>query len=169
MSRASTIKYYAPFTFFLLMLLDGQMTRALDSIFHQNFFIHPHTLMLALVLATFQLSRRYMLITATIIGVLMDSYYIGIIGIYALCLPLIVLLCYQIFQYVHPNAFTLLLAVIIFVTVLETSLLLVQGVFSLADVNFVNFITQTLGPTLLLNIALFLILIIPFKKLFIFK
>lgn len=169
MTRVQSIKWYAPFAFFILMLLDGQLTRAFETFSKENFFIHSHILLLALVLASFQLSRRYMLVAATVIGALMDSYYLGIIGIYTLCLPLIVYVCYQVFSVLQPNAFTMLLAVILFVTFLETSLLLIQGVFSLANVDAVLFITRTLGPTLLYNLALYLILYIPFKKLFIFK
>lgn len=165
MMEKENLKYYAPFVFFLLMLLDGQMTRALEEFSKDIFFLHSHMLMLALVLASFQLTRRYMLTSAVIIGVLMDSYYIGIIGIYALCLPLIVLLCYQIFTYVRPNGFTLLLSVILFVTFLETTLLGVHLAFSLAQVDLAVFVTRTLGPTLILNVALFLVLVFPFKKL----
>lgn len=148
------------------MLLDGQITQSLESFSQNTFFIHSHMLMLALVLASLQLSKRYMVITSVIIGILMDSYYIGIIGIYALCLPIIVLLCYRIFSFVKPTGFTLLVSVIIFVTVLEVGLLLVHLIFSLATVQGVLFVTRTLGPTLLLNVGLFLILILPFKKLF---
>lgn len=169
MMERESLKYYAPFVFFLLMLLDGQMTRALEGFSKEVFFLHSHMLMLALVLASFQLSRRYMLTSAILIGALMDSYYIGIIGIYALCLPLIVLLCYQIFSYIEPNGFTLLLAVILFVTFLETSLLGVHLLFSLAKVDLGVFVTRTLGPTLLLNVGLFLILVFPFKKLFAYQ
>ena len=169
MTRAQAVRWYAPFAFFILMLLDGQLTRAFERFSADNLFMHSHMLLLALVLASFQLSERYMLISATVLGMIMDSYYLGILGIYTLCLPLIVLVCYQVFSVLQPNVFTMMLAVVLFVTFLETSLLVIQGVFGLAAVEPVIFITRTLGPSLLLNLVLFLLLIIPFKKLFIIK
>ncbi|WP_071130147.1 rod shape-determining protein MreD [Enterococcus timonensis] len=169
MIQKGNLKYYAPFIFFLFMLLDAQITRALEVVSQDTVFWHAHLLMLALVLATLKLSRRYMVISSIVIGLVMDSYYIGIIGIYALGLPLLVLLAYQIFQYVEPNLFVLLLTVIILVTFLEVALLVIQMIFSLAAIVPAVFITRTLGPTILLNVAIFLILIIPLKKLFGFK
>ncbi len=160
------VPYYAPFFFFLCMLLDGQIARVINSYFQHAIYFHSYLLVLALVFASFVVSKTYLLVAATIIGVMMDSYYVGIIGLYALGLPLVVLMAYFIFSHVKGNLWSIAMADVLFVTFLETALLLVHVAFSFITFHPAIFITRTLGPTLLLNILLLILLNQPLKKLF---
>lgn len=160
------VRYYAPFIFFLSMLLDGQIARVTNSYFHHAMYFHSYLLILAFVFSSFILSRRYLLVSAVILGIMMDSYYVGIIGLYALGLPLIVLMIYFIFQHVTKNLWTITMADILFITFLESALLLVHAAFSFVAFHPAIFITRTLGPTLLFNTLLLLLIHKPLEKLF---
>ena len=110
--------------------------------------------------------KRYLLITTVVLGAIFDTYYIGVIGIYAVALPLMVFIMYSMSSYIHFNIFTEFFSMIIFVTGYELFTLAVQLIFKLVSVNNTYFITRYLGPTLLLTMILFAVFVFPFKKLF---
>ncbi|WP_165005237.1 MULTISPECIES: rod shape-determining protein MreD [unclassified Enterococcus] len=166
MLKKETMKYYLPVILFFLMLIDGHMTRMLGEWTHGVYMPTAHFLILALLCCSLKFSKRYLLITTIIIGAIFDAYYIGVIGIYAVAIPVIVLLMYSMKKIIHINVFTEFFSMIIFVTGYELFTMLVQLVFKLAVVNSTYFITRFLGPTLLLNMILFVLFIFPFKKLF---
>lgn len=78
MIRKENVKYYAPVIFFLLMLIDGQLTQAAGNLTDNVYFANAHFLLLAFLMAVPNLSKRYLLITALVLGLISDSYYIGI-------------------------------------------------------------------------------------------
>lgn len=160
------VYYFAPFVFFFLLLLDGQLTRLLDTWTKNIHIANAHFLLLAFLVAAAYLPKGYLLITAFIMGLIYDMYYVGVVGVYALIIPVIVLLMYTFQNTIQQNLFTLFFSMIIFVTLFETASLLIQMVFKLAEVDSMYFITRFLGPTLLLNMIIFVIFIFPFKKLF---
>lgn len=167
MLTKETLRYYAGPILFILMLVDGQFTRLIDNAVGDAYIANSHLLILALICACYQLSSRYMIITSVILGVLYDLYYIGVVGINALAFPVIVLAMYGVYRVLYENVFTMFFGMIIFITAYEIITLGIQLLFHMADVSNTYFITQFLGPTLLLNMALFVVLIIPFRKLFI--
>lgn len=169
MLQKETIKYYAPILFFLLLLFDGQLTSFLDSWGQNEYFAVSHLLLIVLMLAAVNLPKSYMLPASLIVGFLYDTYYVGIIGIYMVTFFLLMLLIYQLDATINTNTFTMFFGMIIFVTLFEICALFLQVVFQLTDVNVVLFISRVLGPTLLLNMILFFILIYPLRKLFVIK
>ncbi|MBO0482284.1 rod shape-determining protein MreD [Candidatus Enterococcus courvalinii] len=166
MLKKETMKYYLPVILFFLMLLDGQVTRVLGEWTKGVYMANAHFLILALLFCSLSFSKRYLLITTIILGAVFDMYYIGVIGIYAVALPLIIFIMYSMSQTIHTNIFTEFFSMIIFVTGYELFTLIIQLIFKLAIVNTNYFITQFLGPTLLLNMIIFAIFVFPFKKLF---
>ncbi|ASZ08509.1 MULTISPECIES: rod shape-determining protein MreD [Enterococcus] len=166
MLKKETMKYYLPVILFFLMLLDGQVTRVLGEWTKGVYMANAHFLILALLFCSLSFSKRYLLITTIVLGAIFDMYYIGVIGIYAVALPLIVFIMYSMSQIIHTNIFTEFFSMIIFVTGYELFTLIIQLIFKLAIVNKNYFITQFLGPTLLLNMIIFAIFVFPFKKLF---
>lgn len=160
------LRYYAPLLFFLVMLVDGQIARVTNSYFEHTIYFHSYLLILLIIFSTTYFSKTYLVVLTIVIGIMMDSYYIGIIGLYALGLPLVTLMAYFIFKHVNTNLWTKAMADIIFVTFLETGLLLVHVAFSFVTFHPIIFVTRTLGPTILLNLFLFVLLSLPLKKLF---
>lgn len=160
------LKYIIPVLFFLLMLIDSHITSFFADISEGFYIANAHFLLLGALCASQVFSRKYMLIMMTVLGLIYDSYYIGIIGIYAVALPLVVFFMYSLSNAINMNIFTMFFGWIILITGYELYSLVVQLIFQFATGDTLFFVTRYLGPTLLLNMALFMICIIPFKKLF---
>ncbi|KAF1295249.1 rod shape-determining protein MreD [Enterococcus sp. JM4C] len=169
MLRKEYVRYYAPAVFFLLMLLDGQFTRVVGIWSNGGYLANVHLLLLAVLCGCITLPKRFMILTTIILGIIYDSYYIGVIGIFAVALPVTVLCMYGLAKTINTNVFTLFFGYIIFITSFEAISLAIQFIFKLAVIDGSVFITQYLAPTLLLNMGLFVLLIVPFKKLFVIK
>lgn len=166
MLTKENVKYYAFPVFFILMLLDAQVTRLIETGTHDVYIANAHLFLLALMCGCRTLPKRFMLITGLILGALFDVYYIGVLGIYAVSLPLMIWAMYGLYNVLYRSIYTMFFGMIIFVTTFEMVNLGIQLLFNLADVNSTYFVTRFLGPTLLLNLILFVIFVIPFKKLF---
>ncbi|MBO0444727.1 rod shape-determining protein MreD [Enterococcus sp. AZ170] len=166
MIRKENVKYYAPVVFFLLMLVDGQMTQAAANITDNVYFANAHFMLLAFLMAVPNLSKRYLLITSVVLGLICDSYYIGIIGIYTVALTATVMMMYRFQRVVHTNLPTAFFGMIIFVTTYELIAVGLQVIFKLSNVAPLLFITKVLGPTLLFNMLIFVIFSYPLKRLF---
>lgn len=169
MLRKEYVKYYAPIVFFLLMLIDGQLTRSVGIWSNGGYLANVHLLLLAVLCGCIVLPKRFMIITTIVIGILYDSYYIGVIGISAVALPITVLCMYGLSKTINMNVFTIFFGYIIFITSFEIISLAIQFVFKLAIIDGSVFIAQYLGPTLLLNMGVFVLFIVPFKKLFVIE
>lgn len=166
MIRKENVKYYAPIVFFLLMLIDGQTTKMLETWTDNVYFANVHFMLLAFLMAIPNLSKRYLLVTSLVLGMVCDSYYIGIIGIYTVALPATVMLMYAFSQVVHTNMLTGFFGMVIFVTFYELVAVTLQVIFQLSIVSPVVFIASVLGPTLLFNMLFFVLFAYLFKKLF---
>lgn len=164
--KKSTMIYWLPLVLFILMLVDGQVSNFLRGMTQNQLVLNSHALIFILIFASFKVKKNYLLTVSIILGLLFDNYYYGIIGIYMLCLPLMVLMLYKINESIKPSVFSILMSLIIFVTFIEGSTFFLQTIFQLIKGNPLTFITNVLGPTLLLNITLFVLLIYPLKKLF---
>ena len=101
-----------------------------------------------------------------VLGLFYDCYYLGIIGIYTVCLTVMVWLLYVFHGVIYQNLYTMFFALVIFVTGYEVILLVTQILFKLSATTSVFFISRYLAPTLLVNIILFAITLIPLKRLF---
>lgn len=166
MIRKENVKYYAPVVFFLLMLIDGHLTQSAQRLTDNVYFASAHLMLLAFLMAVPNLSKRYLLITALIIGMICDSYYIGVIGIYTVALTATVMMMYHFQKVVHTNLLTAFFGMIIFVTTYELISVGLQVAFHLSNVAPLLFITRVLGPTLLFNMLIFVIFSYPLKRLF---
>lgn len=169
MKKSDVSRYWMVLSLFLLMLVDAQISNFLKQRFSDNIAINSSLLLLVLMFGTFRYSKRYMLIVATFIGLLFDSYFYGVIGIYLLCLPLSVYLVFTIFNYVKPTIASLFLSFIIMITFVQSATVFIQTVFQVVKIDTGSFITENLGPTLIFNGVVFIILIYPLKKLFLKK
>lgn len=166
MIRKENVKYYAPVVFFLLMLIDGQLTQGAERLTDNVYFANAHFMLLAFLMAVPNLSKRYLLIASLILGMVCDSYYLGIIGIYTVALTATVMLMFQFQNVVHTNLLTAFFGMVIFVTTYELIAVGLQVIFRLSNVAPLLFITRVLGPTLLFNMLIFVIFSYPLKRLF---
>lgn len=160
------LKLYTGPVLFLLLLLDTQFTRIFETITQHHYLANAHLFLIAVMVCCMVLPRRYMLIAGTILGLLFDSYYIGAIGIYTVAIPFVIWLMYLLAGVLYRNVFTMFFGTIIFITLYELVVVAIQLLFDLTSVSMNFFMARFLGPTLLLNLVLFILFIFPFKKLF---
>lgn len=155
-----------PIFFFLLLLIDGQITRVIGTASRGQFTALSCLLLIAFIPAVQSFSKTYSIILALILGLLGDSYFIGILGIHGFLLPLAVFFLYKYRDVINTNVLSQFFGLIIFITLYEVGLALMQFLFQLAQPNIIWFITQLLGPTLIANTILFFLVIFPFRKIY---
>ncbi|MBV7391757.1 MULTISPECIES: rod shape-determining protein MreD [Enterococcus] len=163
MIRQDKVKILAPFILFLSLLLDAHISSVIASFFDNRYLVSVHLTLVFLLVISKLVNEQFLIITMIVIGMIIDIYYTGMIGIYAAVMPLIVWLMYKFGKIIHQNIFTMFFGMIIFVTIWNVALLLLQLVFRLVSVNLLYFITQNLWPSLIANIVVFIIVIIPIE------
>ncbi|CEN29228.1 MAG: rod shape-determining protein MreD [Lactococcus sp.] len=162
MSRFS-FQFFTPLILLGLMLVDGHITQALSN---TDMTVTSSLFLIFLTYSILQHSYRYMVLIAFIIGVIYDSYYIGVYGIASLLFPLIVLFVYNIRQTVFENRLTRIFTVIIIVTAFEFFSAAIMLLFQLATFNFGNYIIYEMAPSLILNVTFAILLQFPLEKMY---
>lgn len=165
MEKKTIMKFILPLILIVLMLLDGQLSNLWRIVTSNYVYLNSHLLLMGLILGCLNLNKRYIIIMSIVLGILFDIYYYSIIGINMVSLPLTVWLIYGVFDYVKPSILSILLSLVIFITIMDSSAYLIQAIFKLINGDVLSFITQNLGPTLIMNILLFIIFGYPIKKL----
>ncbi|MGX7059654.1 rod shape-determining protein MreD [Vagococcus humatus] len=158
-------KYVYPIGLLLVMLADGQISNGLRTLSHNSLFLSSHLFLLGLIMGSLYFSKTYMVTLSIVLGWIFDNYYYSILGINMVSLPLTVLLIYLVFEYVEPSILSLILSLVIFITIMDSSLFLVQIVFKLIYSDALVFITKQLGPTLLMNLAVVILFSYPLRHL----
>ena len=161
MISRTTLKYITPFLLFFLFLIDAHVTRIIAAWTDNIYVANAHLALLVLLIVSRVVNERFLLGTSLVLGTLYDLYYIGVIGIYAVIFPLLVMVFYFFKKTIQQNILTLFFTVVISVTLIELISLLLQSVFGLTGVSSDFFVPRYLGPTLLFNILTFVILIFP--------
>ena len=160
MSRFS-FQFFTPFILLVVMLLDGQLTHLLST---NVTTVTSCLLLIFLTYSILQHSYHYVVIVAFVIGLIYDSYYIGVYGIASLLFPLIALFVYNIRQTVFVNSLTRIFTFIIIVSVFEfLSGAIILG-FQISSFNFVDYVIYEMAPSLFLNIFFAIVLQSPLEK-----
>lgn len=165
MKDSVVIKIWLPFILLMATLLDAQISNILRLTFDNQYVILSHFMLLGLILASLFFKRGYLMTLSIILGLIIDSYYYGILGIFTVSLPITVSLAYWIFKYVRPTIASLFLSLVIFITLMDSSAYFIQVIFNLIEGDFINFIARELGPTLIMNIFFYVLLAYPINKL----
>lgn len=153
---------------FLAFYLDGLMKWAfLNNMNHGTFAVLPQLMLMLIVMLTMRIDNRRQLITyGVVFGLIYDSYYYGIIGLYTILLPLLMVgIDHFKFLLVKNNLGYELSIYFLSLTFLQSGIYLLERLLQQTNTNVFDFITYTLGPTLLWNIVVFFILYIPLNNL----
>lgn len=162
--KKSLVKVTLPFVLVIVMLLDGQISNNLRLLTNNTIYFNSHLLLLGLILASLHFSKRYMMILSVCIGILFDVYYYSLVGINMVSLPVTVLLIYMVFNHIEPSIISISISLVIFITIMDASAYMLPVIFKLINGNILEFIAKNLGPTLLFNVVMFLLLVYPLKK-----
>jgi len=167
--RYSRLKILFPIGLFVALFLDG----SLSNVFAGKLFSYPYSSVLHLVLmwiifAVFLDDRDDLSIGmwSFFVGLVFDWFYTGIFGVYMIGLPLIVYICRQIKPWLDQNFLTLLMVYIINLTILETFTFIWYSMSHVASSTVADFTVYTLGPTIATNLAIFVILYYPMRRLY---
>lgn len=166
MEKKSYYPYYLPILLFIAMLVDGHVSSAMMGMLSIPMTFTSHLVLLILMFSTFKVSQTYLMICATIIGLLYDSYFYNVLGINLILFPIIVFFMYRLFEYVEPNTLTLILSFIVFVTLISIGRAVLLSIFKLTTANFLDFFTRNLAPSLLINVLYICLLVIPLSKVY---
>lgn len=162
--RKSVMRVLLPFILLLLMLLDGQISHSLRPVSNNYLYLNSHLMLIGLVIGCLYYQKRYMVTLAVFLGLFFDVYYYSIIGINVVAMPLTVLLIYVVFDYVRPSIISILLSLVIFITIMDSSAYILQAIFKIIKGDTLGFVVKNLGPTLVMNGIFFILLIWPIKK-----
>ncbi|MCH4008456.1 rod shape-determining protein MreD [Companilactobacillus sp.] len=152
----------------LAFYLDGLIKWAfLNNMNTGDLTFVPQLMLMVLVMLTIRIDSRRMILTYGIIfGLIYDSYYFGIIGLYTILLPLILVgIDHYKFLFSKTSVGLEMSVYFLSLTALQSGVFLLEKLFRLASADVGDFITFILGPTLLWNIVVFFVLYVPFANL----
>lgn len=152
----------------LAFYLDGLIKWSfLNNMNTGNLTVVPQLMLMVLVLLTFRIDSRKTILTYGIVfGLIYDSYYFGIIGLYTILLPLILVgIDHYKYLFAKSSVGYEMSVYFLALTTLQAGVFLLEKLFRLASADVGDFITFILGPTLLWNIVVFFILYVPFADL----
>ncbi|KRN88972.1 rod shape-determining protein MreD [Ligilactobacillus ceti] len=161
------MKYLFPIGLFLALFLDGSLTLAFDQYFFTPFIaIESRLVLLWLIMAVCYSEVEHILLWSGFVGAIFDIYYLGVMGIFILIFPLIVYLTREIMQFLNRSFIVVLLVYLIDITVVTILFYWVNSLIGFTSVSVTEFISRTLGPTLVYNLLWFVLLYYPLERLF---
>ena len=114
--KKKTINYVMIPLFFFAMLLDAHLTSTFVSWSQDTYVWETHLLLLLMLFSGDRLTKRYMILSALLLGSIFDLYYIGLLGIYAVALPLVIWLMYLMHEAIYQNILTRFFGMVILIT-----------------------------------------------------
>jgi len=167
--ETSKMKYVFPVGLFLAFLLDGTLSSILASqMFTSHVAIESRLILLWFVMAIFYGDEKvvHIYVWAFLSGLLFDVYYTGFLGIMAIIVPFIVYLNREATPFFGRSFIMVLLIYLIDITILTAMNYFAFSLIGQASTQFDEFVMRVLWPTLVYNIALFVMLFVPVKKVF---
>ncbi len=153
-------------TLLLSLLLDGAITFTLyEQLLIAGGIMVPRLFFIALIIFSFYLPINELNIYAIFFGLLYDSYYTGILGIYIAGSLIIVNIAHNLKKHIQSNILEMGLITMILIAILEVLVYLVYSAVGIASLPFVEFIVSRVGPTIILNGVFFLFLYYPISQL----
>lgn len=151
----------------LLMLLDGSISYLFAGTLHQfpNTMITRLTVLGLLLMVFFAPDFNHLVITALVLGLLYDSFYTGVLGVYMFLFPLVVYFIRWMAKFFAPTPLIIGAIYLIDLTVLESAVYAMNTFMGQTTLSLNDFIPNVLGPTLALNLVLFIILYLPLRQL----
>lgn len=147
------------------LLLDGALTGIFQTQLSGDFgYMIPRVIVLSFLMLSFYLPTSQLIILSLVFGLLFDSYYSGILGIYAAAFTIMVYGVSKVRKIFYPNMAMIGLVGVIAMSMVEFFVFLTYRLINLVNMDFSHFAARRLGPTLLLNGCLYLVLYYPLKK-----
>ncbi|MDR0297692.1 MAG: rod shape-determining protein MreD [Streptococcaceae bacterium] len=161
-----TFEFLDPILLFLLLLADSHLSQFLSALTGNLLMPVTHLSLIVLMYSVTKHRLPFLMSVTVALGLIYDSYFIGVLGLASALFPLAALFLYEIREIVYHSRWTRVVSGIIVVFVFETLLPTLEVLFGLAHVSLAHFVTYQLAPTLLVNILLTFLLLWPLEKLY---
>lgn len=155
----------------LLLLTLGIFDGSLSYVFQKYLYTNTNDaicslMTIGLILTIFFIpDERYIVIIAAIVGLIYDSFFTGILGVYAFLLGLLAYVVRYFEEYIPHTPLFIGLICLLSLAFMTTSVYAINEFIGMTKVDFTDFVATVLGPTLALNIVLFIILYFPLSRL----
>lgn len=157
--------YWLPILMIIAFLIDGVMMNHFSVfLIESGYTLVPRIVVITLILLTFIIDHSSMFWFAVMVGLMYDSYYSGILGVYMAIFAVIIRLIGHIRGKISINPFTLGLALILLLTITETGVYIIYTLIGIQHLSVQQFLIQRLGSSLVLNLVLYYVLYIPLKN-----
>lgn len=167
--RVKKIRQHVLITLLLLALgiFDGSLSYVFQKYLYTNTNDIICSLMsIGLILTIFFIpEERYIVIIAAIVGLIYDSFFTGILGVYAFLLGLLAYVVRYFESYIPHTPLFIGLVCVLSLAFITTGVYSINEFIGMTKVSFTDFVATTLGPTLALNIVIFIILYFPLSRL----
>lgn len=147
--------------FFLLstsVFLDGFVASSFSTYLNTDIgLIVPRLVFLVFVILSFHYKQNFMYINAALIGLIMDAYYVGFLGVYMVAFIATVSIVSSLKQLINPNVMSYTLVSILGLTASESLIYGIMRILGITTISFQTFIVTRLSATLLFNAVIMLV------------
>ena len=134
------------------MLIDGQLSYLMSSIFSYHVTISSHLLLLAIINFYHDRNKHFVLFSALILGILYDIYYLNRIGLVVFLLPVLIIFTNKITKSIFASNFQTLTYYIIILFLFEVVGESAAVLLGMTTLSIANFIAYSFAPTLIFNV-----------------
>lgn len=124
----------------------------------------PHFLLVTLIMMGIYYFRNETLLYAGLFGLLFDIYYTGILGVYLFLFPISVYLTTKLMRMLQSNLLMSGVIVVLMITFVEALVYVLNVLVLGVKMSTIEFLDLRLWPTLILNIAFYIIICVPLSK-----
>ena len=143
---------------FSSLLFDGFLVGLMTPTLSTNIgFILPRTIILTTILLSFHYKEGFVLTLAGIFGFIMDTYYLGFIGVYMASLIMIAYITFNLRMIFQPNVLSYVLMTILGVTLVEFMVYGIMSILGVTSLSFQMFIVSRFTATLVFNTLIMLV------------
>lgn len=121
------------------------------------FVFVPRFLIVYLIFIGAYYSRQRAILYGFILGLLYDMYHIDIIGLYTFMYPLICYVSTLVIRQIQRQTFTVMVLSLLMIVLLEMLSYLFASIIALTSIDFNEFLTSRLLPTVIAN-SLFIVM-----------
>ena len=153
------VRFLIPSVAVLLFLLEPEFAMLSPiEIKGQIYYLVPRFLILYLIFISIYYSRQRAVMYGLFFGVLYDVFYIDIIGLYSVLLPLLCFLAGSIVKIIHQHLVVTTTISVVLVAILEFILYQFFYLIDFTSIPLSDFLRSRLLPTIIAN-ALFLMIL----------
>lgn len=164
------MKWIFPILSLILLVVDGRLTMMLSMFSEQRNICNVQLLVLLFIIGYFYFGNiPYIYIWATIVGMIYDLYYYGILGIHMFIFPLMFVILHYALPYVPRTVPTYLILFLLCSIWVIYANYFVQGLFNIIHLDLLSFMILYAAPTLLMSTTIYLIALIYGRRFFLKK